>query len=145
MQFFLELRDSNLWGLSWNVRLWCGSDEARIVGNENQKAIAEEEHVAFGINGEEVEELIQRLQDWGALSTPYLSSRVSYRALEEVQKTKRSEISLEMELVIHDFIMELTFFHFLYSEGSAGGSIEQSIKPVLSFASKAVLMPILQA
>ncbi|KAF7833370.1 uncharacterized protein G2W53_015703 [Senna tora] len=64
-------------------------------------------------------------------------------ALEERQNTKSSESSLEIEWVSHDLIMESTFFHFLYSEGSLGGEMDPSMKPILSLASNAVLTPML--
>ncbi|KAF7838034.1 uncharacterized protein G2W53_006516 [Senna tora] len=75
----------------------------------------------------------------------YAVTKVSHSALEEVQNTKRSEMSLEMELVIQDLIMESTFFHFLYSEASVGASMDPSMNPHLSFASKAVFTPMLHA
>ncbi|KAF7820294.1 miraculin-like [Senna tora] len=81
----------------------------------------------------------------GALLTPYLSSRRSQRAFEVLQNTNSSAISLEIELTIHDFIMESTVFHFLNSVRSSGAGIDPSTNPILSFASSAVKIPTLQA
>ncbi|KAF7838053.1 zinc finger protein 2 [Senna tora] len=71
---------------------------------------------------------------------PYLRSSSSQIFLAETQNMSVSAICLSMELVIHAFTMESTFFHRRCCVPSVGSSKVPSMNPIFSLASREFLM-----
>ncbi|KAF7807389.1 uncharacterized protein G2W53_039550 [Senna tora] len=71
---------------------------------------------------------------------PYLRSSSSQAFLAETQNMSVSAICLSVELVIHAFTVESTFFHRRYCVSFVGSSKVPSMKPIFSLASREFLM-----